>query len=32
MKRAIWDEENATKFVESIKEYVDGLNKLLTEN
>jgi hypothetical protein len=32
MKWTTWDEEIATKFVESIKEYVNGLNKLLTES
>ena len=31
-KWAIWDEEKASHFVEAVRGYVDGLNKLLTES
>ena len=31
-KWAVWDGEKALRFVDAIKGYVDGLNKLLTES
>lgn len=31
-KWAIWDEEKANRFVEAVRGFVDGLNKLLTES
>jgi hypothetical protein len=32
VKWAVWNEARATKFVDSIKDYVNGLNQLLTES